>query len=640
VRTIADLPDVAVELYGVAKAQLEANAQAKAAAKAAAKARVKVAKAAKVAQRTGGHSGNGNGKVEDGQAKAPAHDDEAILRAAGSADGFSALWHGQWTGHYPSQNEADLGLCNRLAFYCGPGRGEQVKRLFLRSELGKRDKASVRADYLDRTVAFAYGDRTEYYDWDRDDRPAFANCRAVPKEGGAEGEIELEPRSAPEIASWLGKISGEGHPWPKRVAEVLFVRGDGHRPVFLDSSTQLFGWVDGFARVYWAGGAEMITQERFFEHVRKFSAERFDAIESVPHWPPMPATYYMHPPVEPKAAGPLLDEFLGFFRPETDVDRELIRAAVLTPFWGGPPGKRPVFRIEGPADDPPELGGRGTGKSTLPVIISRLAGGYVDLEDGEEFPAFKTHLLSNEEGRKRIVRIDNVKTLRLSWAALEAFITSPVISGHALYRGEGQRPNVITVFITVNGGSLSKDMAQRVIPIRLKRPTYTPRWDDEIEDFLDAHRWGLIAEIIGTLAAERPAFATTTRWAVWEEAVLGRCGLLAECQKAIADRIEAIDADDEEAVDIEALFVKKLLGHRHNPDVQNIKIPVSDAAEWFSEYLKKPIASCTATGILRTKPLKRLVYRRTKTERFWVWMGGKANEDPVDLGAPPSRAPY
>ena len=38
-----------------------------------------------------------------------------------------------------------MALVNRLAFYCGPGQEEQVKRLFLRSELGKRDKAAKRA---------------------------------------------------------------------------------------------------------------------------------------------------------------------------------------------------------------------------------------------------------------------------------------------------------------------------------------------------------------------------------------------------------------------------------------------------------------------------------------------------------------
>ena len=51
-------------------------------------------------------------------------------------------------------------------------------------------------------------------------------------------------------------------------------------------------------------------------------------------------------------------------------------------------------------------------------------------------------------------------------------ITTDIISGKRLYMGEGRRPNTITHVITLNGASLSKDLAQRCIPIKLARPKW------------------------------------------------------------------------------------------------------------------------------------------------------------------------
>ena len=100
----------------------------------------------------------------------------------------------------------------------------------------------------------------------------------------------------------------------------------------------------------------------------------------------------------------------------------------------------------------------------------------MSVDERDDFAALKTRLLSNEAGRKRVLRLDNVKTGRLSWAELEGFITEEVISGRALFIGEGRRPNTMTVIITLNGGAFSKDMAQRSVTIRLKRHTNDPTW--------------------------------------------------------------------------------------------------------------------------------------------------------------------
>ena len=83
--------------------------------------------------------------------------DEAILqRATSAANGakFQALFSGDWqTIGHTDHSKADAQLVQMLAEYSA--NNEQVKRLFLQSALGQRDKATKRKDYLDRTLAQA-----------------------------------------------------------------------------------------------------------------------------------------------------------------------------------------------------------------------------------------------------------------------------------------------------------------------------------------------------------------------------------------------------------------------------------------------------------------------------------------------------
>ncbi len=64
-------------------------------------------------------------------------DDEELLRRAMRAkngDKFSALWQGNFSSEYPSQSEADLALCNFLAFWTD-GDSARIDRLFRSSGL-------------------------------------------------------------------------------------------------------------------------------------------------------------------------------------------------------------------------------------------------------------------------------------------------------------------------------------------------------------------------------------------------------------------------------------------------------------------------------------------------------------------------
>lgn len=279
--------------------------------------------------------------------------------------------------------------------------------------------------------------------------------------------------------------------WPKRVGDVLFAEGPNHTPLYLDSPTELFAWLDDSFLVDWWRGSDAVTQERFCANLR-MSAEAFESVELYPHWPPLPNTYYMHPPL-PETDGSHLHTLVGYFAPLTSVDTDLVRAFILSLFWGGEPGSRPAWLIIGPDNDHGK--GRGVGKSSLVAVLSDLVGGLMDFSPTDEVEAIKKRLLSPDARPYRVARVDNIKTHRFSWADLEGLITSPMISGHRMYRGEGRRPNTITWALTLNGASLSKDMAQRCVIMKLDRPQYNPRWEQDVRSYIDSHRWEIIADI-------------------------------------------------------------------------------------------------------------------------------------------------
>lgn len=85
--------------------------------------------------------------------------DEVIIeraKAADNGDKFTALWEGDWSLYYgkahgqdgTGNSEADLALMNILAFYTQ--NRPQLRRLFLMSQLGKREKVTKHRSYIDK----------------------------------------------------------------------------------------------------------------------------------------------------------------------------------------------------------------------------------------------------------------------------------------------------------------------------------------------------------------------------------------------------------------------------------------------------------------------------------------------------------
>jgi hypothetical protein len=232
-------------------------------------------------------------------------------------------------------------------------------------------------------------------------------------------------------------------------------------------------------------------------------------------------------------------------------------------------------------------------------------------------------LLSPEGLGRRVVLLDNMKTLRFSWAELEGLITTDVISGRQLFTGEGRRPNTLTWCITLNGANLSKDMAQRCIIVKLARPEYSATWEEETIAFIEEHRWEIIGDALALLQTLSPPLPRYSRWGAWERAVLTRVPDPSECQKVIAERQGEVDDDRAEADIVREHFADQLRDRGHNPWTEVVWIPSAEAAAWLNTALNEtipPNRACVKLGTLGITTLR----KSNREERGWTWTGKQA----------------
>jgi hypothetical protein len=250
----------------------------------------------------------------------------------------------------------------------------------------------------------------------------------------------------------------------------------------------------------------------------------------------------------------------------------------------------------------------------------------------------KTRFLSSEEGRlRRAWIVDNIKSTSWSWDELERFITEYVISGHHLYYGERQIPNLLTGFFTMNGGSFSKDLATRIVTIMLARPEMKDDWEGEIIGFIMSNRYGIIDDI-GTLLTGNVSpikILPGNRWGQWTANVLARCNDPMECQRLIIERWKDVDTEEEENQLIDRAFGDYLRQNGNNL-VRNIKLNQDIIRIVMSNMEAKSLSYKQACKELSAKNSSKLLKRRTETERYWIWAGGKPDDAVIDMVVIPS----
>jgi hypothetical protein len=452
----------------------------------------------------------------------------------------------------------------------------------------------------------------------------FANYReVVVKDAKGNDKTIKVGRTAAEIHE---DLSGITDGWPKRVDKLLFAVRD-REPVWLVQTAELFAYIGSHLPqpAQWASGDDKVTQPIFHAHLQQ-QAECFKAVEAFPHCPPMPGHYYL-PFNTTGGDGEHLQALLDSFCPATPADGQLIKAALLTLLWGGEPGSRPAFLIE--ADGAVDQGGRGPGKSTLVRMLARLVGGHLDIRATDDFNRTMNRLLSPGTLTKRVALLDNVKTLRFSWSDLEALVTGSQINGYQLYVGDASRPNTLTWFITMNGASMSKDMAQRCVPIKLARPKYSGDWEEQTIRFIEENRWAIIGDLLAVLAGPKTALSACTRWGTWEQSVLACVDEPEACQALIAERQAAIDGDQEDADLVREAFVAALKKTGHDPDNEVVFIRSKETAKIVNEAEETHRSPQRVTTYLLSLGIKELSKsdRSDFGGRGWKWTGPASTAD-------------
>jgi hypothetical protein len=473
------------------------------------------------------------------------------------------------------------------------------------------------------------------------DRPAPAvvtNYREEPYESDAgETGVARVGLPAPTIATEMLRVTGR---WPKAASGVLFARGPEGSPAWLGDPAKLFGWLQTVLpvgdrnSVLWADGHDKVGRADFHAALLDL-AERYDAVEPFPHFPPIAQHYYMHPDL-PDGDGSALRALVDRFSPASPIDHDLIEAFFLGLFWGGPYGQRPAWLFTAAEGD--AQGGRGIGKSTVAEMGAMLVSGSLAVDQDEKMTDVVKRLLSPEGMTSRLVLVDNVKTLKFSWGQLESLITQRVISGHRLYQGEGRRPNTLTVALTLNGASLSKDMAQRCVIVLLKRPDYSPSWREETQALIEARRWEIVADCVRRLQGAGQEMRGAGRWGAWEQGVLSRVAEPSDCRKVILERQDDVDEDTSEAAVVREWFASELQGRHHSPDAARVFIPSRDAADWVNQATgeRRPVPK--ACSYLSQLNLPEVRKSAKDGKRGYAWTGEKAPKSSamVPLATPSS----
>lgn len=410
--------------------------------------------------------------------------------------------------------------------------------------------------------------------------------------------------------------------FPRKVGTALFVDDEQHGISWLNQPCDLFGWLhSSIGAVEWKPGAGMVKQSEAFSEFRR-TATNYVSVEDMPHEPPIDGHYYTCGKVQP-GDGSKLRELLARFNPATEIDRDLLLASFVTPAWGGPAGARPAFIIT--SDD-----GRGAGKSAAAKANSCLWGGELSFSSHDDIAKMRTRLLSPDALPRRVATLDNVKSPRFSWGNWEALLTSSIIGGHRMYVGEAIRPNTLTWLVTLNGASLSTDIAQRSVIIKLNRPKRSGTWEEDTFQFIEANRKALIADCIGFLRGEVFPLAKFTRWATWEKDILQRLPDPGEAQAVIIERQGTADAEADEAQLLEEAIGQQLEKLNYNASTDQVYLPSAVAADWFNvatNERQKTVAACRTIGqLIDEGRLPRLQRNNCKTwGRGFVWVGERAD---------------
>lgn len=395
------------------------------------------------------------------------------------------------------------------------------------------------------------------------------------------GQTQRIALTLPEITTRIYRLT-DG--WPRRVGSRLFVDLGHPRPLrWLDSVDDLFAWLHTIAPapgLSWGisdddFGTTLITQRQLFAHLTA-CAVAYDAAESLPYWPPVPTVYsswleqqsakFCDPnrvdtPEEIAAATDLFNQFLAFFNPDSDVDRALMLALFLTPFWGGEAGSRPLIVVT-TADETSQQMEQEAGKSMLIEKLTAVAGGAFDAAEDDKRntgDALAKRILSPIAMQYRVCIIDNKHGV-LADPSLAKLITQKVITDRPAYGKQTSRPNRLLWTVTANTVDTDGDFARRILILRIRHPKkLDATWERRVDQFINDNRENLIRSAMVLLNAPPltdPSELSEihTRFSIWDDAVLAKS---AHAVAVLKKRFSDIEAANVESSDC-ALFCSQM----------------------------------------------------------------------------------
>ena len=300
-----------------------------------------------------------------------------------------------------------------------------------------------------------------------------------------------------------------------------------------------------------------------------------ESIEYLPHYPPRRNTYYLRDESEYEDGdGSALKTVVDAFNANSERDRELLKAMLMTPLWGGRGGDRPMFVLTSPH-------GRGVGKTTTVEWLELLYDGSTQIDPEDSRPSkLQRDLGTPEEVRKRLVRIDNMVD-EVNSATYASMITSRNLSADRLYHGSVTYPNIKTYIMTANGVQLNADLADRSVIIEIGPP---PKADngrdigDEIKDFIEENRTAIIRDILAELRATPSSSIPNDeldRWSTWTNAILTRFDNGPALNRLVQSRRSDVDTEADRAQDLIEIIRGVLADNGIEPDSQNTCIPAS-----------------------------------------------------------------
>jgi hypothetical protein len=394
--------------------------------------------------------------------------------------------------------------------------------------------------------------------------PPLSNVRSEWEENVRKGKDGKEESKTTKryVYKSAGVITAEmlaaTNGWPKLVGNQPFVMlGDGleQGPKMFGKPSELFGWLHARCGLHWTEKAcsdqstrddrTPLTKSEFYDSLCiGGKLDRYKMVSTLPHHPPMPGVYY--PPIDlPEPTGDVLEEFVSKFNPATEDDRKLLTALLITPGAGISPGTRPLFVLC--AD-----GGQGAGKTSTARAIADVWGGACSLNYEDDWGTLSKRIMSSDDWDARVMLFDNVRSAAFGSGAIESAITEKSITGWKTYVGQVSRPNDATFIVTFNDPSLTRDLTDRAVVIKIGKHNHGFDFVSWANDFVGRHRAALIADCLAVLRnpPQWQVGANADRFQAWQRAVLCRIGGTEGVAKLILDRRSEVDADQEAAIQL------------------------------------------------------------------------------------------